>query len=111
MKSVTSISIFLIVLSSLLFAPLASAQEFKVEGECLDESSWVFTEAEFDTLLVTLQTSAEADSINAEIIALQDSLILEYKELDENENLGFWRWPTISEWVLMALATLGWVSN
>lgn len=111
MKSAISISIFLIALTSLFSPTIAVGQEFKVEGECLDAPSWIFTEAEFDSLLITLQSSVEQDSVNQEIISLQDSLIQEYQELDENEQLGFWRWPTISEWVLMALAALGWVSN
>jgi hypothetical protein len=110
MKNASVIAIFSIVLTSLFLPVIGNTQEYKEAGECLDSPAWVFTEAEFDTLLVNLQADAETDSINAEIIALQDSVITEYKELDEDEKLGFFRWPTISEWVIMALGALGWAT-
>jgi len=110
-KSVNYITICLIALSSFLFTLSGNAQEYKNAGDCLEQPAWVFTEAEFDTLLITWQASIEKDSLNMEIIALQDSLLKEYKELDENKKLGFFRWPTVSEWVLLSLAVLGWVSK
>jgi hypothetical protein len=95
------------LITSFTFSPLINnvkAQTLITPVDTTQVSHWVFTEAEFDSLLVSLHKDAKQDSINLEIIALQDSIIKDFESLDNTNK--FWSWPDATEAGLIILGIL-----
>lgn len=90
-----------IIATLFLSFSFVGCQTMLTEPTEVEAGNVVFTEEQFDTLLVKLETCVMKDSL----IAVQDSIITEYQNLD-NLNKPFWE----QEWfkqVLSHLATVG----
>ena len=70
---------------SFLSFSLVGCQELLTKPTLVDVGSIVFTPTQFDTLLVKLQECVNKDSL----IAIQDSIIINYQEVDKLQ-VPFW---------------------
>lgn len=73
------------ILTTFLVSFNLQGQEIATAPTVVETGSIIFTQAEFDTLLVKLEVCVNKDSL----LMVQDSLILEYQHLD-TLNPPFW---------------------